>query len=89
MRLCRISVIILAVLWGLAAFLLAVGTFGWFGQPQDPLSGVFLLPLGLPWNGLLDRLGVPGPASALFAPAINIGLLAAICRWRRRQRTER
>ncbi len=87
MSLCRISVIILAVLWGLATFLLAVGTFGWFGQPQDPLSGVLLLPLGLPWNRLLDILGVPGLIAGLFAPAINIGLLCTICRWRRR--TER
>ena len=31
-----------------ALFIFLVGTFGWLGQERDPLSGVFLLPLGLP-----------------------------------------
>ena len=29
--------------------LLLIGTFGLFGQEKDPLSAVFLIPLGLPW----------------------------------------
>ncbi|MBE5074879.1 hypothetical protein IM511_11285 [Erythrobacteraceae bacterium E2-1 Yellow Sea] len=68
--------IIFVVLYGLAMALLAVGTFGWFGQEEDPLSGVFLLPLGLPWNLLLDRVfGMDGPFVAILSPAINAGIL--------------
>jgi hypothetical protein len=65
----------------LAVFLM--GTFGWFRQPRDPLAGVFLLPLGLPWNLLADWLGLPArAAAALLAPAINLGILYWL--WRRR-----
>lgn len=63
-------------LYALALALLAIGTFGWFGQEQDPLSGVFLLPLGLPWNLLLDRvLGIDGPLVAILSPAVNAAIL--------------
>ncbi|MDG5749086.1 hypothetical protein P8Q88_12955 [Qipengyuania sp. XHP0207] len=59
------------LLYAVALFLLAVGTFGWFGQVRDPLSGVFLIPLGLPWIWLGDAAGLTGPALAILAPAIN------------------
>ena len=62
-------------LYALALVLLAIGTFGWFGKERDPLSGVFLMPLGLPWNLLGDRLGLDGPLLAILAPAINAGIL--------------
>ncbi|MCA0902848.1 hypothetical protein [Qipengyuania aquimaris] len=67
--------IVFTALYAIALFLLTVGTFGWFGQEQDPLSGVFLMPLGLPWNILADRLGLMGPWVAILAPAINAGIL--------------
>ena len=67
--------IIFMALYAAALFLLAVGTFGWFGQEQDPLSGVFLMPLGLPWNILADRMGLAGPGAVILAPAINAGIL--------------
>ena len=67
--------IVFVVLYVVALFLLAVGTFGWFGQEQDPLSGVFLMPLGLPWNILGDKAGLPGPLVGILAPAINAGIL--------------
>ncbi|MCJ2178586.1 hypothetical protein [Novosphingobium album (ex Hu et al. 2023)] len=58
------------------AFLLfLMGTFGWFGQDKDPLSGVFLIPLGLPWNLLADRLDLGGLVSGMLAPALNAGIL--------------
>ena len=63
--------IIFNVLYFLAIMLFAIGTFGWFGQEQDPLSAVFLMPLGLPWNILADRAGFDGPLVAIFAPLIN------------------
>ncbi len=67
----------------LAAFALyLIGTFGWFGQEPGPLAGVFLIPLGLPWNLLGDKLGLAGPALGLMSPAINAGLLTWL--WRRR-----
>ena len=46
------------LLYLLALMLFLVGTFGWFGQERDPLSGIFLLPLGLPWNIVGDRMGL-------------------------------
>lgn len=67
--------IVFVVLYGFALFLLAVGTFGLFGQEQDPLAGVFLMPLGLPWNILGDRLGLGGPLLGILAPAINAAIL--------------
>jgi hypothetical protein len=64
-----------------AILLLLIGTFGWFGQEQDPLSAVALLPLGLPWNVIGDRLGLTSVALAIGAPAINLALLFWL--WRR------
>ena len=69
------AVIIFTLLYALALLLLAIGTFGWFGQERDPLSGVFLLPLGLPWNWLGDKAGLTGPMLAFLAPAINAAIL--------------
>lgn len=59
----------------LALFLWAVGTFGWFGQEPDPLSAVFLIPIGLPWN----RFG-EGLAIALLAPLANVAILEGLSR---------
>ncbi|GGD63143.1 hypothetical protein [Croceicoccus mobilis] len=73
-----------------AAFaLLIIGTFGLFGQEQDPLSGVFLLPLGLPWNWLADKAGLGGPIPAIVAPAINLAILLFACRCCRRRRARK
>ncbi|MFL0357400.1 hypothetical protein ACI5KX_13080 [Erythrobacter sp. GH1-10] len=68
-------------LYAAALALLAIGTFGWFGQEQDPLSGIFLMPLGLPWNLIGDRIGLTGPWFAILAPAINAAILFWL--WRR------
>lgn len=69
-------------LFALAMFL--VGTFGLFGQTRDPLSGVFLIPLGWPWNWLVDLAPQPTwPWLAALAPLLNLSLLAALCRWAR------
>ena len=69
------AVIIFTLLYALAMLLLAIGTFGWFGQERDPLSGVFLVPLGLPWNWLGDKAGLTGPVLAILAPAVNAAIL--------------
>ena len=69
------------VLYLLALALLLFGTFGLFGQERDPLSGVFLVPLGLPWNLILDVFPDPLlPWLAVLAPLVNIAILTWICR---------
>ena len=69
------AAIVIGVLYLLALFLWAVGTFGWFGQEPDPLSAVFLIPIGLPWN----RFG-EGLAIALLAPLANVAILEGLSR---------
>ena len=71
----RVLFLAFIALYALSFFLLVVGTFGWFGQQEDPLGGVFLLPLGLPWNFIADKIGIQGVAVLLLAPLINAGIL--------------
>ena len=78
---CTWVVLIVGALYLVALALLLIGTFGLFGQERDPLSGIFLLPLGLPWNQFLDLASEPArPWLAALAPLLNIGILAALCR---------
>jgi hypothetical protein len=79
---CRLVVIGFSVLYALAAGLFIVGTFGLFASPSGPLAGVFLVPLGLPWNRMLDVFPQPlWPMLAILAPAVNLVILVLICRW--------
>jgi len=79
---CRLVVIGFFVLYVLAAGLFVAGTFGLFGSPSGPLAGVFLVPLGLPWNRMLDVFPEPlWPTLTVLAPAINLVILVLICRW--------
>ncbi|MEP7315169.1 MAG: hypothetical protein ABI667_00570 [Sphingomicrobium sp.] len=71
----RVAATVLAILYLIALFLWAVGTFGWFESEEGPLVGAFLIPLGLPWN----RLG-EGLVIALLAPVINIFILMLLSR---------
>jgi hypothetical protein len=75
------------VSWGFLALylvalgLLAVGTFGLFGQEKTPLAGVFLMPLGMPWNLFLEPFGEAfRPLLAMIAPALNAMILFAFCK---------
>lgn len=62
--------------------LFLIGTFGFFSQTRDPLSGVFLMPLGLPWNRFADLAPEPAwPWLAALAPLVNVAFLGALCRW--------
>ncbi len=84
---CRWVLILFAVAYVVALAILAVGTFGLFAQPRDPLSGVFVLVLGIPWNRLLG--GAPAPLLpwlAAVAPALNMMILWALCFLRRKHR---
>jgi len=51
---CKLILFLFLIIYVAAQFVLAVGNFGLFGSERDPLSGVFLLPLGLPWNLFID-----------------------------------
>ena len=80
---CRIAILVFGVLWAGATFIFLTGTFGWFGQPPDPLSGVFLLPLGFPWILAIEL--VPEaikPVFAVIVPLVNLAILVVLCRKR-------
>jgi hypothetical protein len=81
---CKWVLRIYTVLYVFALILLVIGMFGLFGQPRDPLSGVFLIPLGLPWNQFVDLAPEPfWPWLTAAAPLLNIFLIGRICRWAR------
>ncbi len=80
---CKIAVIGFGVVYLLALGLLAIGTFGLFGQAQDPLAGVFVIPLGFPWIKFVDLAPErTWPVLAALTPAINLGIIWAFCKWR-------
>jgi hypothetical protein len=79
MRLCRAIPVLFGVLWFLALGVLAIGTFGWFGQEPDPLSGVYLILLGAPWVQLVSDTGLPGPLVGILAPRVNLAIVTVIC----------
>lgn len=73
--------IALAIFWVLAVAVLVIGIFGLFGQEQDPLSGVFLIPIGFPWIMMLDSF--PEAVRfwlAVFSPGLNVALFAILAR---------
>jgi hypothetical protein len=74
---------IFAVLYALALLLFLVGNFGWFGQERDPLAGIFLLPLGLPWSWLGGRMGLAGVAVGVLSPLVNLAILYWL--WKRKR----
>lgn len=69
------------ILYLLALFLFLVGTYGWFGQERDALSGIFLIPLGLPWNLVAGRTALNSVWVGLLAPLLNGAILLWL--WRR------
>lgn len=86
-RVCRIVVIVFTLAYLLALFGWMAGSFGWFGQERDPLSGIFLIPLGLPWNRMVDWLPEPlWPWAGALAPVINLIILGLLCRLAQRKR---
>jgi hypothetical protein len=79
-KLCRIVLLVFTLLYGAALLVFLIGIFGWFGQEADPLAGVFLVPLGLPWNLFLDTLPDPLRAwAAAAAPLVTILIIGVIC----------
>lgn len=87
-RVCRIVVIAFAVAYVLALALFLIGTFGLFGQERDPLSAVFLLPIGVPWILFLDSIpNGARPWVGAATPALNLLILVLVCRAIRARRT--
>jgi hypothetical protein len=79
-NICQIAVAVLLLAYVAALALLLIGTFGLFGQERDPLSGVFLMPLGLPWNQWLDVFpDAMRPWLAALAPVVNLAILKFLC----------
>lgn len=70
---------ILIYVFALGVFL--IGEYGLFGQPIDPLAGILIVPLGLPWIQLTDpHTNGLGPVQAAICPLINIGILYFVYR---------
>ncbi len=79
-RACRIVLILFGLAYLAALGLLLVGTLGLFGNERDPLAGLFLLPLGIPWIWLTGSLpDTVRPWAAMAAPAINLLILYLLC----------
>jgi hypothetical protein len=78
---CKWFVFLFAGTYLLAMVLLTISIFGLFGQETDPLSAVYLVPLGLPWVLFFDRMpGLFLPWIGVLAPLLNIAILVALCR---------
>jgi drug/metabolite transporter superfamily protein YnfA len=72
------------VLYTVALLLFLVGTFGLFGSTKDPLAGVFLVLLGLPWSKLVDLFPEPlWPWLGAASPLVTVALLYALQRYAR------
>ena len=87
MRLCRIIVWAVGLLWIAALCIFLIGQFGLLGQERDPLAGIFLVPLGFPWNRFIDAAPEQTwPWLAALLPAVNLALLWLACRFWTRTR---
>lgn len=77
---CKWLIRLFIIAYVVALALFVVGTFGLFAQPADPLSGIFLIPLGLPWNLMLGFLPDPLlPWVGMAAPLVNLLILRWLC----------
>ncbi len=87
---CRAAAIVFSALYAAALALLAVGTFGLFGAQRDPLSGVYVVLLGLPWVRFADAApAAVAPWLAALSPALNLAILWGACRLAGRMRGAR
>ena len=80
-RACRWFLGVYGLIYLVALLLFVIGTYGLFGSPRGPLAGVFLIPLGLPWNLWLDPFGdALRPWLSALSPAVTLAILFAACR---------
>lgn len=84
-RACRIILTAFTGLYFLALASFAIGMRGLFGSEKGSLAGIFLVPLGLPWNLYLDVFPDPAvPWVAAGTPLLNLLLLGSACYYVRR-----
>jgi hypothetical protein len=77
---CRLATSVFLLLYLVAVLLFVLGTLGLYGVDRDPLSGFYLLPLGLPWNLWIDSLPeAPWLWAGVLASAVNLRLMILIC----------
>ena len=82
---CRLLPGAFALAWAGALLVWLASAYGRFGAERDPLSGVYLVLLGLPWNRLVDLAPEPGwPLLTALAPGLNLALVAGLCQLLRR-----
>ena len=74
-----LAVFLLVYLFALAVFV--VGEYGLFGMPKDPLAGILILPLGLPWILFFDpESNGLGVVEAALCPLVNFAILYGVYR---------
>jgi hypothetical protein len=71
---------IFLALYAIALMLYLVSVFGLFGQDRDPLGGIFLLPLGLPWNLAARWFGSASSVFVALSPLVNVAILYWLAR---------
>ena len=80
-QICRGFAVVFGIAYAIALGVYLTGEFGLLGQTRGPLAGIYLIPLGLPWNLAIDSLPEPTwPWLAAAAPLINLGLIVLLCR---------
>ena len=52
-----------------------LGYIGTTGSGEQPLAGIFLSYIGMPWNMFFDADGATGSLAFMLVPAINVGIL--------------
>ena len=80
---CRVVQVAFLLVFLGALFIYAAGNLGWFGAETDPLSGVFLIVLGMPWvlfplDTFIDQ--AYWPVVAMVAPIVNLAIIRWLCR---------
>lgn len=80
-----LGLILYVALYLIAISLFLVGEFGLFGSEVDPLAGVFMIPLDVPWIFMTDLLPTGfAPWLGFGAPLINIVIIQILCTKRRK-----
>ena len=78
---CKWFIGMFVVLYALALALLAIGMFGLFGQPLEPLAGIYVILLGIPWSmAIIPAPPLLSPWLGALAPMVNLGLFIWLCR---------
>jgi TRAP-type C4-dicarboxylate transport system permease small subunit len=82
LKVARALAVIYAALCCLSLAILAIGTFGWFGQERDPVSAAFAILLSAPWPMLVDSINDPvtGIFIVLGGMGVNLFIILSLGR---------